>query len=1003
MKTRRTLLYILTAVLSVFGVQTAGAQTAQDALYIFRNDGKFNAFFYGDIDHIEYSMVDTLGKTQKDYVVQEIYALDSVFRIPLSAIDSVAFVTPKTVYKKDVVRPDKKIADYIIASDTINWIRLAKNTPASMIPKKGDKFLIEEASKFIPSGFGGKVTNVKQESSGSYTVTAEALELTDLYDRLLVKGAAVTEDANDAKETRGVTDGTYNDYEDKWDLGVIDEVLTIKGSQSIIEGMNGNASLAIDGEGTIKYHLTPKFVVRAFFFLDAGEGVKSNVFVKMTTDARVNGEVSGALTAHVDIPFALATNKTSLVKGFGKEVGGKYPLVFDFSAGAYLEASQGVTTKFSWEGGAVMGYNATYTKLPLKEGVYNKTTSLNATPQKPDVSYALGYFSLGSGLYLKGEVKFNNKAVKEEEFQLGLRGNFAYKISVNAGKAALNISDNLWQTNTDRVYSAVNYDDIIIVSNALEGQFYAKLFKTTFGPYAGEFPLFALGFPAVPEFQSFKMQVNEKAPSLFKFTSLISREQLIPAKVGYAVFQTSDNKVASEWWYDKEFKKEEFSTYSHEFDDLEIGYTYVAMPLVSFMKKGIVVTDVQKIYFDLGTPKIEVDKEVEVVADSGHKDVFLKTNIPNMEFKSDASWLTTEWTRKDGNLRLNYQKLPADMQERKAKIHVTGKTLKGDKVLLETDITVTQCKAYLELSATKLDFDAKGGQKTAKVTKTNLTNIKVFTTTEDFKAAYSNNTITVTATENKSTDSRVEKVYVEGQTAGGQKFQTTIDVVQAAANSGGGNDPGTSESYNGMIKLDFRCYGIDSQEKIYQYTSWESKTTIDSDGDEVSEYGVWWDSKDKADIVVTPKGSGYTITATKSTIDPYGEGMYGGLTRIGTITFDVDQLSRDADGFIQCSNMKNLKITRVENYNLGDVHTWEIEIDELPVNPNYQLIGRTNKDRFSWRGNGVYIKRFVHHAVRSNGTIQQHTDTYNEKYKYPNGMEVENFFTISMDFLEDIF
>ena len=78
MKTRYSILYLLTVVLSAFIVQAVQAQTDQDALYIFRNDGKFNAFFYGDIDHIEYSKVDTLGKTQKDYVVQEIYALDSV-------------------------------------------------------------------------------------------------------------------------------------------------------------------------------------------------------------------------------------------------------------------------------------------------------------------------------------------------------------------------------------------------------------------------------------------------------------------------------------------------------------------------------------------------------------------------------------------------------------------------------------------------------------------------------------------------------------------------------------------------------------------------------------------------------------------------------------------------------------------------------------------------------------------------------------------------------------
>ena len=152
MKTRATLLYLLTLLLTVFSVQPVQAQAVQDALYIFRNDGKFDAFFYGDIKRIEYSKIDTLGVEQPDYVVQEIYALDTLYRIPISAIDSVAFVTPETKIKADVFCPDKSIADYITASDSVVWIRLAKNTPASLIPKVGDKLFIEESSKYLPNG-----------------------------------------------------------------------------------------------------------------------------------------------------------------------------------------------------------------------------------------------------------------------------------------------------------------------------------------------------------------------------------------------------------------------------------------------------------------------------------------------------------------------------------------------------------------------------------------------------------------------------------------------------------------------------------------------------------------------------------------------------------------------------------------------------------------------------------------------------------------------------------
>ena len=63
MKTKTLLpLWLLVAVFCVqSSVYTLHAQQRQDAMYVFRNDGKFNAFFYDDIERIALSMVDTLG------------------------------------------------------------------------------------------------------------------------------------------------------------------------------------------------------------------------------------------------------------------------------------------------------------------------------------------------------------------------------------------------------------------------------------------------------------------------------------------------------------------------------------------------------------------------------------------------------------------------------------------------------------------------------------------------------------------------------------------------------------------------------------------------------------------------------------------------------------------------------------------------------------------------------------------------------------------------------
>ena len=83
--------------LAIFGFQLSVVNSvkAQDAFYIYQNDGHFDGFFYDQVESINYSKIDTLGRECLDYVVQEIVTADSTYRIMLSAIDSVSFVQPE--------------------------------------------------------------------------------------------------------------------------------------------------------------------------------------------------------------------------------------------------------------------------------------------------------------------------------------------------------------------------------------------------------------------------------------------------------------------------------------------------------------------------------------------------------------------------------------------------------------------------------------------------------------------------------------------------------------------------------------------------------------------------------------------------------------------------------------------------------------------------------------------------------------------------------------------
>ena len=71
-----------------------GAMAQNEAMYVYRNSnlGKLT-FLKSEIDSVVCSQVDLQGQRHEEYVVQEIWTRDSVYRTLLSTIDSVSFAT----------------------------------------------------------------------------------------------------------------------------------------------------------------------------------------------------------------------------------------------------------------------------------------------------------------------------------------------------------------------------------------------------------------------------------------------------------------------------------------------------------------------------------------------------------------------------------------------------------------------------------------------------------------------------------------------------------------------------------------------------------------------------------------------------------------------------------------------------------------------------------------------------------------------------------------------
>ncbi len=178
---KRTILSLLLLwACSMFNSQCSMAQAQSDAMYIYRNDGVINAFLKTEIDSIRHSSLDLDSLMHAENVVQEVWTVDSVYRIPLAAIDSVSFITPETKYKPSVIRLEEDLMDYVLRQDSMT-IFFSTSLPSAIKPRVGDKLVTLEMSDVFPVGFAGEVTEVTNNSD-DVEVVCTAVRLEDIFE-----------------------------------------------------------------------------------------------------------------------------------------------------------------------------------------------------------------------------------------------------------------------------------------------------------------------------------------------------------------------------------------------------------------------------------------------------------------------------------------------------------------------------------------------------------------------------------------------------------------------------------------------------------------------------------------------------------------------------------------------------------------------------------------------------------------------------------------------------
>lgn len=904
---KRYTLYILVAILGMLNIQPAEAQQKNDqnALYIFRNDGGFNAFFFADIERIEYSKIDTLGHEQSDYVVQEIYAMDSIFRIPVSAIDSVAFVTPKNKVKEDVVCPDKTMTDYIVASDSVSWFRLSASAPSSIIPKVGDKLLIENPVKYLPDGFSGKVTKVSNGSDGT-TIETDPLALEDLFDRFIAKAAAGS-NASVAAGTRGLINGISDEYvnQDVIELPVLSGSFSpATFSGDAFKAFNDNFAISLEGTASGSYTLTPKITdFRAFIYADISEGVKYSQYMKMDNEAQIALTASGTIGANLDIPLEfgadkidgmLKNNRRTYAKNFGL-------FCVDFSYGWFFNGKGSVNSSISYglKGGSLstVSYDEPFFHIPVKEDFKVNMLS-NCSDGEWEVD-GWGYgLSVSTGIYAKAEAKIRflgRTWQAEARVEAGVR--FEENTSVEPAEAG----------GTEILETPALYTKAFANDNVTRAYYGGIQLSVKKGIGMGvDYSIFNYSneltfgkrelFYSVPDMKSIKWEVDNKAPWRGTLTVPLEKELLFPKQVGLAVFDVTDaekpQQVVNYWKTGSYINNKAYSQIKEVVETLEPSKQYTAYPQVKLYNYPILAD--KQVNVALGAPMMDIKpKAVEFDENPDYKDIEVITNVKNTEFTTEDAWLNETkptWNNEDGRLTVHAPALPDGTDTRKGYVIGVGYDKDGKELLRDT-VTITQLRPILQASPNPVTFEQKGG--TVKVTlNTTLAQIeaqiqeggnldKFFTMTLN-----ADNTITVTAPENTTGQELSGNIIVKGTSPGGQKAELNLNVTQK---SGSAEEPEMTLSTEKMT-FDHNSGSMDFTVHVAGGVTLKTLKTSQKN-DSSGKKWLDWVLKDKSD----PNNRVYTVTVTANNDDE---------VRTGTI----ELTARNDDGSVEI--VKTLTITQ---------------------------------------------------------------------------------------------
>ena len=581
---------------------------AQDAFFVYRNDGQFNAFFNDEIDSIVCSNIDLDSIVHEEFVVQEFHTPDSIYRIPIASIDSVGFQKPGTIYEKDVIQLNGNLFDYLISEDSMSLI-FDSTIPSSLLPKVGDKLATVELSDKLPFGFAGLVREVQEDSCG-YIVSCDTLQ----FEEVMYRFYGVNEIVLKQEETQisyfsksysrpfYIDPIKWNDIpiEYSWALGISPNSKTYFGKEC---GARSVISLEMPTFNGIVTYVIDKIISLSYYNINA------DIDIHSTTRTDIVGKT---YCEHTLFEKNIPINAWGIPFHFKPKltIGGEGEMIVGFTNYCNVHFDVDIVYyPFLSINPVMRQFVNTYKCIP-------KVTYTNV-----EWEHIAGSLSIQPGVSAEFGIGIDDCWIGVEpcvKYKLGLKmdldiENFE-KLLISSTPQNTKLYDTLKDLYVEGIGS---YNIFFNVDVGPHFNINYKLFNTlpevTFWPMTWDF---------LPKFAATRA-IGEKENAdvaTLEASTLITNDCIMPYTVGFTLFDNDGNMIGTPQWREEPFKTigdEPFIRYAKTWDNIETGKRYHVYPTLKLFKYNVLATPKDDIAFG-AIETLKADEGVNTATLHGH-------------------------------------------------------------------------------------------------------------------------------------------------------------------------------------------------------------------------------------------------------------------------------------------------------------------------------------------------------------------------------------------------